>query len=197
MTWSNFLSKGNEPDRADSIEEVCCYFCPPSLPLSCKVTIKWGHYQPSYLARASTDFTMTDNLENRRTLEEQKNTLAREKNNEESRPSGDSDLLSLMESWDVETFLEETDNDQSQCKYFQQTGSCPYQEVGCMFQHHEEDSQEQAEEQGEVKDVKEETKTRVRERLSARSRNKKMNEERFRRLRDLSISCSWSHYTKK
>ena len=133
---------------------------------------------------------MTDNLENRRTLEEQKNTLAKEKINEESRPGGDSDLLSLMESWDVETFLEETDNDQSQCKYFQQTGSCPYQEVGCMFQHHEEDSQEQAEEQGEVKDVKEETKTRVRERLSARSRNKKMNEERFRRLRDLSISCS-------
>ena len=129
---------------------------------------------------------MTDTLEN---------SAGGEKTCEESRPGGDKDLLALMESWDVETFLEETDRDQAQCKYFQQTGSCPYQEVGCMFQHqHHENSQEQVEEQEqvevEVEDVKEETKPRVRERLSARSRNRKINEERFRRLRDLSISCS-------
>ena len=125
---------------------------------------------------------MTDTLEN---------SAGGEKTSEESRPGGDKDLLALMESWDVETFLEETDRDQAQCKYFQQTGSCPYQEVGCMFQHqHHENSQEQVEVEVEVEDVKEETKPRVRERLSARSRNRKINEERFRRLRDLSISCS-------
>ena len=130
---------------------------------------------------------MTDTLEN---------SAGGEKTSEESRPGGDKDLLALMESWDVETFLEETDRDQAQCKYFQQTGSCPYQEVGCMFQHHQQNSQQQAQEKVEVEvevaveDVKQEKKPRVRERLSARSRNRKINEERFRRLRDLSISCS-------
>ena len=134
-----------------------------------------------------------------------------ERNTEETRPGAggemtemtemaevteNKDLLSLMESWDVETFLEETDGEQSQCKYFQQTGSCPYQEVGCMFQHHEHNSQQHGELHGEeqleeqVEEVKEENKPRVRERLSARSRNRKINEDRFRRMRDLSISCS-------
>ena len=126
-----------------------------------------------------------------------------DRNTEETRPGAggemtemreNKDLLSLMESWDVETFLEETDGEQSQCKYFQQTGSCPYQEVGCMFQHHDHDNsqehgQEQVEEQVE-EEVKQENKPRVRERLSARSRNRKINEDRFRRMRDLSISCS-------
>ena len=134
---------------------------------------------------------MTDTLDN---------SAGAERNTEESRPGGEpelrenNDLLSLMESWDVETFLEETDSEQSQCKYFQQTGSCPYQEVGCMFQHSQQNSHQQAQEkvevEVEVEDVKQETKPRVRERLSARSRNRKINEERFRRLRDLSISCS-------
>ena len=127
----------------------------------------------------------------------------------EPRPGGDPEM-SLLESWDVETFLEETAGAGTQCQYFQQTGRCPYQEVGCMFQHHQhtsqEQDQEQVEEQGEEQgqeqgqeqveeqleedNVKEENKPRVRERLSARSRNRKMNEERFRRMRDLSISCS-------
>ena len=134
------------------------------------------------------------------------NSAGEDKNTEENSPGGEvtevtevtenNDLLSLMESWDVETFLEETDGVPSQCKYFQQTGSCPYQEVGCMFQHHEQSSpgQEQleveVEEKVEVEEVKQENKPRVRERLSARSRNRKINEERFRRMRDLSISCS-------
>ena len=129
---------------------------------------------------------MTDTLEN---------SAGGEKTSEESRPGGDKDLLALMESWDVETFLEETDRDQAQCKYFQQTGSCPYQEVGCMFQHHQHSSQQHGELHGEEQleeqvEVKEENKPRVRERLSARSRNRKINEDRFRRMRDLSISCS-------
>ena len=128
------------------------------------------------------------------------------KTEERIRPGGETetteknDLLSLMESWDVETYLEETDTEESQCKYFKQTGSCPYQEVGCMFQHSQhQTSQDQGEphlelelavEVEEVEDVKEENKPGVRERLSARSRNRKINEERFRRMRDLSISCS-------
>ena len=89
-------------------------------------------------------------------------------------------LLSLL---DVETFLEQADTEQTQCKYFEEKGVCPYQEVGCMFKH-----QEEGEQGGEVNGDKKQDNTK--ERLSARSRNRKINEDRFRRMRDLSISCS-------
>ena len=93
------------------------------------------------------------------------------------------DLLDLL---DVETFLEQTDTKPSQCKYFQEKGVCPYQdlEVGCMFRH------DQQEEEEDKETNREKSPTGVKERLSARSRNRKINEDRFRRLRDLSISCS-------
>ena len=102
-------------------------------------------------------------------------------------------LLSLLQSWDVETYLEQQEEDK-ECQYFKATGSCPYREVGCMFIHEEADKVEVEEEQeeGDNEEEKEEAETRLRprERLSARSRSRRFNEERFRRLRDLSISCS-------
>ena len=106
----------------------------------------------------------------------------------ESKP----DLLSLMKSWDVESFLEQN-SEQEVCKYFSSTGSCPYQEVGCMFQHVKESEENNDKENDEKEEESKENgvgdKLQLRERLSARSRNRKVNEERFRRLRDLSLSC--------
>ena len=114
-----------------------------------------------------------------------------ELNGEEDQDTDPSEqnLLSLMKSWDVETFLEQPEL--KACEYYKTTGSCPYQEVGCMFVHEDEDEGGDTEEEQE-KEEKNSTGTtqlRYRERLSARSRNRKVNEERFRRLRDLSISC--------
>ena len=106
----------------------------------------------------------------------------------ETDPS-EQNLLSLMKSWDVETFLEQPEL--KVCEYYKTSGSCPYQEVGCMFVHEDEDEGGETEEEQE-KEEKNSTGTtqlQYRERLSARSRNRKVNEERFRRLRDLSISC--------
>ena len=107
---------------------------------------------------------------------------------EDTEDTEDTNLLSLLDSWDVETFLEQTDTEETQCKYFKDKGVCPYQEVGCMFSHDLENNGSSQE--PEVEDVKEEKKKQTRERLSARSRNRKINEDRFRRMRDLSISCS-------
>ena len=93
-------------------------------------------------------------------------------------------LHSLIHSWDVETFLEEPDH--MVCKYFKKEGRCPYQEVGCMFKHEkeEESDDEEVSNDEEIEQRKEEP-----IRHSARSRNRKINEESFKRLRDLSISC--------
>ena len=128
---------------------------------------------------------MTENSENKQLEEEDTN-----KDDEDKNPKT---LLSLLQSWDVETYLEQQEEDK-ECKYFKATGSCPYQEVGCMFIHEEADKVE-VEEELEDEDNEEameeaETRLRPRERLSARSRSRRFNEERFRRLRDLSISCS-------
>ena len=100
----------------------------------------------------------------------------------------DACLSSLMHSWDVETFLEEPDA--MICKYYSKEGKCPYQDVGCMFKHDEDGdtSEEVAEEKEENKGEKEDKKEEP-IRHSARSRNRRINEERFKRLRDLSISC--------
>ena len=120
----------------------------------------------------------------------------------QNKEKGDQDqktLLSLLKSWDVETYLEQQEHQDENkvCEYFQATGSCPYEEVGCMFSHkevtrtekEEVKEEEEEEEEGEV-EQKAATRLRARERLSARSRSRRINEERFRRLRDLSISCS-------
>ena len=110
---------------------------------------------------------------------------------EDKEHRSEQNLLSLMKSWDVETFLEQPEV--KVCEYYKTSGSCPYQEVGCMFIH--EAVQEDEDGDTEEEQEEEETKTsgtthlRYKERLSARSRNRKVNEERFRRLRDLSISC--------
>ena len=94
-------------------------------------------------------------------------------------------LNSLIHSFDVETFLEEPES--MICKYFRKDGKCPYQEVGCMFKHEEEEeSSDDSDKKDE--DLQIENKTE-RIRHSARSRNRKVNEEKFLRLRDLSISC--------
>ena len=108
--------------------------------------------------------------------------LKDDKEEKEKEKEREEDLLDLL---DVEAFLEQTDTEPSQCKYFQEKGVCPYQdlEVGCMFRH-----DQQEEEDKETN--REKSPTGVKERLSARSRNRKINEDRFRRLRDLSISCS-------
>ena len=112
-------------------------------------------------------------------------------NDNETKDGGD--LLNLLRSWDVETFLEQSDNNKT-CEYFKSSGSCPYQEVGCMFSHEQEDDKDDtSDDEEEVvnkEDEKKLTTLQSRERLSARSRNRNVNEERFRRLRDLSISCS-------
>ena len=101
-------------------------------------------------------------------------------------------LLSLLQSWDVETYLEQQPEEDKACQYFKATGSCPYQEVGCMFIHEETDRVEEDGDNEEEEEEKKEAETRLRqrERLSARSRSRRLNEERIRRLRDLSISCS-------
>ena len=126
---------------------------------------------------------MTENSENK-----QPEDVAN-KDEEEKDPKT---LLSLLQSWDVETYLEQQEEDKV-CEYFKATGSCPYQEMGCMFIHEEADKAEVEEQQedGDNEEEKEEAERRLRprERLSARSRSRRFNEERFRRLRDLSISC--------
>ena len=108
----------------------------------------------------------------------------------EKEEHSEQNLLSLMKSWDVETFLEQPEL--KVCEYYKTSGSCPYQEVGCMFIHDsvsgdDDDSEEEPEK--EEKNGTDSTHLHYKERLSARSRNRKVNEERFRRLRDLSISC--------
>ena len=126
---------------------------------------------------------MTENSENKQPEEDTN------KDEEEKDPKT---LLSLLQSWDVETYLEQQEEDKV-CEYFKATGSCPYQEMGCMFIHEEADKAEVEEQQenGDNEEEKEEAERRLRprERLSARSRSRRFNEERFRRLRDLSISC--------
>ena len=126
---------------------------------------------------------MTENSENKQPDD------ATNKDEEEKDPKT---LLSLLQSWDVETYLEQQEEDKV-CEYFKATGSCPYQEMGCMFIHEEADKAEVEEQQedGDNEEEKEEAERRLRprERLSARSRSRRFNEERFRRLRDLSISC--------
>ena len=116
-----------------------------------------------------------------------------EENTKEEDDKDPKTLLSLLQSWDVETYLEQQEENKA-CEYFKATGSCPYQEVGCMFIHEEADMAEADDEEdsdNEEEEEKEaETRLRHRERLSARSRSRRFNEERIRRLRDLSISCS-------
>ena len=115
-----------------------------------------------------------------------------EKGMRENKEDKEKDLLSLLKSWDVENYLEEQ-NDDKICKYFKSTGVCPYQEVGCMFEHQDKQNELEKDDSNDEEQEEEENKPttlRTRERLSARSRNRKVNEERFRRLRDLSISCS-------
>ena len=132
---------------------------------------------------------MTENLTELK-LKENENKKPEEENiKEEEDRDKDKDsktLLSLLQSWDVETYLEQQEEDKA-CEYFKATGSCPYQEVGCMFTHEEAEEVEEGD-----NEEKEEADTRLRhrERLSARSRSRRYNEERIRRLRDLSISCS-------
>ena len=111
---------------------------------------------------------------------------------EENRDDKEKDLLSLLKSWDVENYLEEQTEDKI-CKYFKSTGECPYQEIGCMFEHPDQQHDIEKDDSNDEEQDREEQKStilRTRERLSARSRNRKVNEERLRRLRDLSISCS-------
>ena len=126
---------------------------------------------------------MTENSENKQ---------AEEVTNKDEEEKDPKTLLSLLQSWDVETYLEQQEEDKV-CEYFKATGSCPYQEMGCMFIHEEADKAEVEEQQedGDNEEEKEEAERRLRprERLSARSRSRRFNEERFRRLRDLSISC--------
>ena len=111
----------------------------------------------------------------------------------EKEEHSEQNLLSLMKSWDVETFLEQPEL--KVCEYYKTSGSCPYQEVGCMFIHDsvsgddDDDDDSEEEPEKEVKNGTDSTHLHYKERLSARSRNRKVNEERFRRLRDLSISC--------
>ena len=93
-------------------------------------------------------------------------------------------LHSLIHSWDVETFLEEPDP--MVCKYYRKDGRCPYQEVGCMFKHEQED---ETDDEDESNEEEHEHKKEEPIRHSARSRNRKINEESFKRLRDLSIPC--------
>ena len=130
-------------------------------------------------------------------VEENEEQQPGEENTKEEDDKDPKTLLSLLQSWDVETYLEQQEENKA-CEYFKATGSCPYQEVGCMFIHEEadmaeaddeEDSDNEEEEEEEEK-KEAETRLRHRERLSARSRSRRFNEERIRRLRDLSISCS-------
>ena len=126
-------------------------------------------------------------------LEESENKKPEEENIKEEEDKDSKTLLSLLQSWDVETYLEQQEEDKA-CEYFKATGSCPYQEVGCMFTHEEAEEvevEEEEEEEGDNEEKKEaDTRIRHRERLSARSRSRRYNEDRIRRLRDLSISCS-------
>lgn len=124
-------------------------------------------------------------------LEENENKQPENENIKEEEDKDSKTLLSLLQSWDVETYLEQQEENKA-CEYFKATGSCPYQEVGCMFTHEEaEDVEVEEEEEGDNEEEKEaDTRLRHRERLSARSRSRRYNEERIRRLRDLSISCS-------
>ena len=127
---------------------------------------------------------MTENSENKQPEED---------TNKDEKEKDPKTLLSLLQSWDVETYLEQQEEDKA-CEYFKATGSCPYQEVGCMFTHEEAEEvevEEEEEEEGDNEEKKEaDTRIRHRERLSARSRSRRYNEDRIRRLRDLSISCS-------
>ena len=80
------------------------------------------------------------------------------------------------------------------CQYYQSSGRCPYLEVGCMFLHEAAPDTEAAGAEADSEGEEERTEAapttlRYRERLSARSRNNKVNEDRFRKVRDLSISC--------
>lgn len=124
-------------------------------------------------------------------LEENENKEPENENIKEEEDKDSKTLLSLLQSWDVETYLEQQEENKA-CEYFKATGSCPYQEVGCMFTHEEaEEVEVEEEEEGDNEEEKEaDTRLRHRERLSARSRSRRYNEERIRRLRDLSISCS-------
>ena len=97
----------------------------------------------------------------------------------------DTCLPSLLHSWDVETFLEEPE--EIICKYFSKEGKCPYQEVGCMFKHEAADDTTEDTMEDENEKAEHEKEEPIRH--SARSRNRKINEESFKRLRDLSISC--------
>ena len=119
------------------------------------------------------------------------NTTNDDANSDDNETKDGGDLLNLLRSWDVETFLEQSDNNKT-CEYFKSSGSCPYQEVGCMFSHEQEDDKDDTsdDEENDKEDEMKMTTLQPRERLSARSRNRNVNEERFRRLRDLSISCS-------
>ena len=103
------------------------------------------------------------------------------------------DLLCLLKSWDVETYLEQG-GERTVCQYYQSSGRCPYLEVGCMFLHEAAPDTEAAGAEADSEGEEERTEAapttlRYRERLSARSRTRKVNEDRFRRMRDLSISC--------
>ena len=128
-------------------------------------------------------------------VEESEEQQPEEENTKEEDDKDPKTLLSLLQSWDVETYLEQQEENKA-CEYFKATGSCPYQEVGCMFIHEEADMAEADDEEDSVNEEEEEekkeaeTRLRHRERLSARSRSRRFNEERIRRLRDLSISCS-------
>ena len=52
-------------------------------------------------------------------------------------PADTTGLTSLLESWDVETYLEQGRGRGRSlvCQYYSKTGSCPYQELGCMLPH--------------------------------------------------------------
>ena len=124
----------------------------------------------------------------------QENNVGGAENGENEAGEKEKDLLCLLKSWDVETYLEQP-RERTVCQYFQSSGQCPYLEVGCMFLHEaatpdSEAAGAEADSEGEEERTEAAPTTlRYRERLSARSRNRKVNEDRFRRMRDLSISC--------
>ena len=66
--------------------------------------------------------------------------MADKNENESESQKSNPELLSLLRSWDVETYLEESDSEETVCKYFSTSGTCPYQEVGCMFLHEKQDN---------------------------------------------------------
>ena len=101
----------------------------------------------------------------------EENTTNDDANSDDNETKDGGDLLNLLRSWDVETFLEQSDNNKT-CEYFKSSGSCPYQEVGCMFSHEKEDDKDDTsnDEENDKEDEKKLTILQPREPLSARSR---------------------------